>query len=180
MTGLALVAEPFIELLLTEKWLPCVPFLQISCFTYAFWPIHTANLQAIKAMGRSDIFLKLEIAKKIIGIIVLVLAIRHGVLVIAATGILTTIIMMFINAYPNRKLIGYTYFEQIKDLLNSFVPLMGMLITVLIVGTLELNAFYMLILKTLTGAISYILLSAMVKNESFNYIFSVVKDFKKK
>ena len=69
--GLATVAVPLISVLLTDKWLPCVPYLQAYCFVYAFWPVHTANLQAINAQGRSDLFLKLEIIKKTIGIVTL-------------------------------------------------------------------------------------------------------------
>ena len=64
MAGLAAVAPALVELLLTEKWLPCVPYMQIYCFSLAFYPVHSCNLQAINAMGRSDIFLKLEIIKK--------------------------------------------------------------------------------------------------------------------
>ena len=64
MMGLAFCAEPIVTLILTEKWLPCVPFLRIFCVTCMFYPIHTANLNAINAMGRSDLFLKLEIIKK--------------------------------------------------------------------------------------------------------------------
>lgn len=82
MMGLAFCATPIVEIVLTEKWLPCVPFLQIFCITYMFFPIHTANLNAIKAMGRSDLFLKLEIAKKIIGTVLLVSTMWFGVRVI--------------------------------------------------------------------------------------------------
>ena len=72
MMGLAFCAKPVVQIVLTEKWLPCVPFLQIFCIAYMFQPIHTSNLNAIKAMGRSDLFLKLEIAKKIVGVTVLI------------------------------------------------------------------------------------------------------------
>ena len=72
MMGLAFCAEAIVGLVLTDKWLPCVPFLRIFCITYMFYPIHTANLNAIKAMGRSDLFLKLEIAKKCVGMILVV------------------------------------------------------------------------------------------------------------
>ena len=66
MVGLGVVGEPLIRLFLTEKWLPCLPYLRIFCFTYGMWPIHTANLQAMNALGRSDLFLKLEIIKKVL------------------------------------------------------------------------------------------------------------------
>lgn len=75
MAGLAGVAVPRVELLLTDKWLPCVPFVQINCLSLAFYLVHTSNLQAINAMGRSDMFLKLELIKKGIGLVALVIAV---------------------------------------------------------------------------------------------------------
>jgi teichuronic acid exporter len=86
MVGLAVTAEPLVKLLLTDKWLPCVPFLQIFCASYALMPIHTANLQAINALGRSDIFLKLEIIKKIVGLSILGVTVFYGVYAIALGG----------------------------------------------------------------------------------------------
>ena len=79
MMGLAVVAEPVVEIVLTDKWLPAVPFLQIYCMSYALWPIHTANLQAINALGRSDVFLKLEIIKKAVGLVILGISIPFGI-----------------------------------------------------------------------------------------------------
>ena len=76
MMGLAFVGEPLVSLILTDKWLPCVPFMRVFCITYMFYPIHTANLNAIKALGRSDLYLKLEIIKKIAGIVVIIITIR--------------------------------------------------------------------------------------------------------
>lgn len=83
MMGLAFCAEPIVRLVFTDKWLPCVPFLRIFCITYMFWPVHTANLNAIKAMGRSDMFLKLEIVKKIFGMILLLSTMWFGVMAMA-------------------------------------------------------------------------------------------------
>ena len=89
--GLMFCAEPVVKLLLTDKWLPCVPYLRIFCFTYMFWPIHTANLNAIKAMGRSDLFLKLEIVKKIMGLTLLLLTMRISVMAMAYSLIVSGI-----------------------------------------------------------------------------------------
>lgn len=180
MCGLALVAEPFVTLLLTEKWLPCVPFLQITCFTFGFMPIHTANLQAIKAMGRSDIFLKLEVIKKVIGVTVLISVMRYGVMAIAVSGIFTTVLASIINAFPNKKLINYGYVEQIKDLFNGIIPLLSMAAAVICVGFLNVNDFVVMVLQIFAGAIVYIAVSALTKNESFRYILSMLKKFKKK
>lgn len=179
MVGLALVAEPFVKLLLTEKWLPCVPYLQISCFVMAFMPIHTANLQAIKAIGRSDIFLKLEIIKKIMGLAVLLLSMRYGVFAIALSGILSTILSTIINSYPNKNLIGYSYFEQIRDLFNGIIPLLVMSLVVYLIGPLNINELPLIIVQVVVGIIAYVVVSALTKNDSFMYIYGIVKNFLK-
>jgi O-antigen/teichoic acid export membrane protein len=83
MVGLAVIAEPLVKLLLTEKWSPAVPFLQLFCVQYAIMPIHTANLQAINALGRSDIFLKLEVIKKIIGVTIILVTLPYGIYALA-------------------------------------------------------------------------------------------------
>ena len=176
MAGLALVAEPLIKLLLTEKWLSCVPYLQISCFVFAFMPIHTANLQAIKAMGRSDIFLKLEIIKKIMGLAVLIAVMGYGVLAIALSSMAVTVVSAFINAYPNRKLLNYGYIEQIRDLFNGIVPLIVMSIAVLIVSFLNIGDFPLMILQTIVGMITYVAASLLSKNDSFKYTLELVKN----
>lgn len=121
MAGLAMLAKPVVLILLGEKWLPAVPFVQAFCFVYAFWPIHTSNLSAINAMGRSDIFLKLEIIKKIMGIGILLGSLYYfnSPIGLAYGSCLSTIISSFINAYPNKKLINYGYIEQIKDIIPS-------------------------------------------------------------
>lgn len=175
MIELALVAEPFVKLLLTDKWLPCVPFLQISCFVMAMRPIHTSNLQAIKAMGRSDIFLQLEIIKKTIGVLVLIAVMHYGVLAIAISGMFNTILNSLINAKPNKKLIGYSYFEQVKDLLNAIVPLIFMSIAVSLMELINVSVLLQLGLQVFVGVIVYVAVSLATKNESFYYILSIVK-----
>ena len=121
MVGLAVTAEPLVKLLLTDKWLSCVPFLQIFCAVYALMPIHTANLQAINALGRSDIFLKLEIIKKGYGLAILGVTVFYGVYAIALGQVLSGIISTFINAYPNKKLLDYSYIEQCNDIIQSLL-----------------------------------------------------------
>lgn len=122
MAVLAGIAKPMVNLVLTDKWLPCVPYIQIFCFTYAFWPVHTSNLQAINAMGRSDIFLRLEFYKKIVGWCALIFVVFYydTPIAIAATSIVMTIIGCFINCYPNKYLLEYSYTEQMKDILPYF------------------------------------------------------------
>jgi O-antigen/teichoic acid export membrane protein len=177
MAGLAAVATSLIKLLLTDKWLPCVPFLQFCCFTYAFWPIHTANLQAIKAMGRSDIFLKLEIAKKILGVFILLISIIlfQSPLAIAIADAVVAILAWVINAYPNRKMINYSYKEQLGDFLPTLLISLVMFVVVLFVGKLELNAFTLLVLQVLVGVMVYFILSAIFKPKAYKLLLEQAK-----
>ena len=180
MAGLALIATPLIKHLLTEKWLFCVPYLQISCITFAFMPIHTANLQAIKAIGRSDIFLKLEVIKKTIGILVLIAVMKYGVMAIAISGVFTTILSAFINATPNRKLLSYSYKEQINDMLSCIFPLLLMSISVFLIGLIELNSLVLIFIQIFVGVSIYTSVSFLTKNESLNYIVDILKNLRKK
>ena len=177
MAGLAVVATPMVSLLLTDKWLPCVPYLQVYCFILAFYPIHSCNLQAINAMGRSDIFLKLEIIKKSIGIISLVIAVFcfETPLAIALTGAFTTIISSFINAFPNKKLINYSYLEQIKDLIPSFAVAGLMGVGVYLINYLDLSDVVKLIIQIPTGIVLYFGLSALLRVKGFVYLKTVIK-----
>ena len=180
MAGLAAVAEPLTRILLTDKWLPAVPFIQFCCFTYAFWPVHTANLQAIKAIGRSDIFLKLEIIKKVFGIAVLIITLPFGLYVMMIGRCVSTVFGSFINAFPNRKLIGYSYGEQIKDMLPSFLLSLVMFFILLAVGLLKLNVWATIIIQFIVGVAVYYAGAKLFKFESMEYILSTAKGFVKK
>lgn len=175
MIGLAAVGEPLIKILLTDKWLPCVPFMQIFCLTYALWPIHTSNLQAINALGRSDIFLKLEIIKKILGVTILIISMNYGIYAIALGGLLSGIISSFINAYPNLKLLNYGYKEQIKDILPSLI--LSLIMGLAVYGFLFLNIspYLILVTQVFTGAIVYIGLAKLFKLECYEYLISTIK-----
>src|SRR5690554_5757818 len=175
MVGMAVVAEPLVKIVLTEKWLPAVPFLQIACFTFALWPIHTANLQAINAMGRSDVFLKLEIIKKIMGLIILGVSLPFGVYAIAFGGIFSGLIGTFINAYPNKELLNYSYKEQWLDIMPSLLISLIMGVIVYLFNFLNVPAWQILILQIVSGGIIYIGLAKIFKIESFTYLVGTMK-----
>jgi len=175
MVGLGIVGEPLIRIILTEKWLPCLPYLRIFCFSYGLWPIHTANLQAMKALGRSDLFLKLEIIKKIIGLAVMLSSIRYGPLVLAYSLIITNIISTIINAAPNGKLLQYKYREQLADLLPSLLMacLMGAIIYP--ISILSIPDFAIITLQVILGAGIYLIESIVFKHPAFQYLLGFVK-----
>lgn len=118
----AVSATPIIRLLLGEQWLPAVPFLQMYCFSYALLPIHTTNLQALNGMGRSDLFLKLEVVKKIVGLAAILFSalVLRNIYAIVASTMVVGVIATFINAFPNKGVIGYSYLEQLRDIGPAF------------------------------------------------------------
>lgn len=177
MAWLAATAEPLVLIVLGEKWLPCVPFLQIYCINYAFWPIHTSNLSAIKALGRSDLFLKLEIIKKIFGLSILLytIFIFHSPIAIALGGSVSGILSTFINAHPNKKLLSYGYLEQIKDILPSFVVAILMGLGLWWLTKLNLSPILLLIMVTFTGAFFYFGVAKLLHFECLNYLFKTAK-----
>lgn len=177
MMGLAFCAEPIVKLILTEKWLPCVPYLRIFCITYMFYPIHTANLNAIKAMGRSDMFLKLEIMKKIVGLILLILTMQYGVLIMAYSLLLGSLLNQIINSWPNRKLLHYGYLEQIRDIFPSILLAISMGTCVYFLDFLSLPNIVTLLFQICCGAVIYIGVSALLHFDEFNYVYAFIRDF---
>ena len=182
MAGLAAVATPLIRLLLTEKWLPAVPYLQVNCFIYAFYTVYTCNLQAMNAVGRSDWFLKLEIIKKIYTIALLIVAVScfDSPMAIVMMGAVTVGLDWYVNCFPNKNLINYSYWEQIKDILPLMLLTALMMIIVLLVGfgctMASLADSLTLILQVSTGVIVYLLLSVMFKPYPYRVIMKVLKD----
>lgn len=182
MAGLGAMAEPVVQILLGDKWLPCVPFVQIFCFIYAFYPIHTSNLSAINAMGRSDIFLKLEIIKKAYGLTILIASILYfrSPIGIAYGAALCTVIASFVNAFPNNKLLNYGYLEQIKDILPSALLACVMAIAIIALGCLHLNIFLTIVLQIVLGSVIYLGLAKILHFESLDYLLKTVADFRRK
>ena len=180
MIGMAVVAEPLVSLVLTEKWLPCVPFLRIACIALLLQPMQSANLQAIKAIGRSDLVLKLEIVKRTVGIAILIITMQFGVTAIALGSALTALIASIVNVLPNRKLLGYKYSQQMSDLIPNVILAAIMGAAVHCVSYIKLNVAWMLVVQTIVGMIVYVGLSAVTKNDNFKYVLSVLKGLRRK
>lgn len=182
MVGFFAVAESFVLGVLTEKWLPIVPYIRIFSFTYMFNIIQLGNLQAIKAIGRSDISLLLEVLKKSIyfAIIAVFVYFSDSPIMLAASGILCTVVATIINTYPNRKLIGYSYRHQISDLLPNFMLSAAMGAAVMALGNLPVAPLLLLVIQVLAGAAVYVGLSLLVKNESFFYLLRYLNSFLKR
>lgn len=175
MAGLAAVAEPLVRLLLTDKWLPCVPFLQLCCIDFAFYPIHTANLQAINAKGRSDVFLRLEIIKKSYGLIILLVTVLcfDSVMAIAWGGVVSTLVSAVVNAHPNKKLLNYGYLEQMHDILPSVLLSLVMFGAVYAMNALALPTVLLLALQVIAGVAVYGGLAILFRLESMQFLMQM-------
>ena len=180
MMGLAFCASDVVRLILTEKWLPCVPFLQIFCITYMFYPIHTANLNAIKAMGRSDLFLKLEIAKKIVGLFLLLSTMWFGVMAMAYSLLISALTSMIINSWPNKELLKYSFKEQILDVFPAITLAVFMGWAVSNISFLNFSSALTLLIQIPLGVFIYLIGSKVLHLDSFEYVQQIVKSFVKK
>lgn len=175
MIGFGCVAEPLIRLLLTDKWLPCVPYIRIFCFTYGLWPLHTANLQAINALGRSDLYLKLEVLKKAIGLVTILITMKYGPLTMAYGLIVSDIIAMFVNAAPNQKLLNYSFAEQLRDIMPSLLMALLMAVVIYPISWLGMSDFYTLLLQVSAGIIVYLVESMITHQSAFLYLLNIIR-----
>ena len=180
LAGLSAVAKPFVIILLTDKWAESIPLMQILAFSFIFAPVELENLQAIKAIGRSDIALKVEIIKKVVGVLILIASIPLGVTAIAVGMVISTTLSAIINAIPNKKLLGYTFKMQLKDILPSLIISLVMFGAVYPISLLNLNMWAMIFIQAGLGVVIYIGLSALFKLESFTYILGLLKGFLKR
>lgn len=174
MIGLAAVAEPLVRLLLTEKWVSCVPLLRLFCVLYLVQPIHTANMQAIKAIGHSDIFVKLELVKKTIELISLLLVMKKGVTAIVLNMTVLNILFVFINALPNIRLLNYKFSEQMKDIAPNFINSIIMGAVVYCIHFINVPESVLLILQVIAGVSTYFLISIVTKSRELSYLRKLI------
>lgn len=172
---MAAASKNIVLTLLTEKWIDCVIFLQLSCISYALLPINIINIQVIKAIGRSDIYLIIDVLKKIVGISLLLVSVKYGVIAIALAEVLSNFLGMFINVYPNRKLIDY----ETRQLLSDITP--NMLVSLLTgaivysVNYLPFNSIIQLLLQIIVALVVYFACAYIFKLRTFSYVLEMIK-----
>ena len=175
MAGLAACGEPLVRIVLTDKWSPCVPYLMIFCLMYMFYPVNSANLNALKANGRSDLFLILEIVKKVIGISALVIAMKQGVFAIAIAVLITDCFETVLNMLPNRTLIGISIWEQCRTVAPNFILSAVMFAAVYAVSFLGLGDWATLGIQIPLGILLYVAGAKLFNRENFEYTLNIVK-----
>ena len=178
MTLLALLADPFIRLVLTEKWLPTVVLLQWLSFARMVSPISSVNMNILNAVGRSDLFLKVDLSKFPLLVLTLIITIPLGVKAMVIGHVVMAILAFFINAYMPGKLFGYGALSQLKDMIPIFISTVIMALTVFVVIIFIENLFLKLILGGISGIISYLVMSNMLKIEEINEVKSLLLKLK--
>ena len=181
MMGLIIVAEPLISFILTDKWLPAVPFMRIFCVVYMFDLIHVGNLHAMKALGRTDITLVLEIIKKSVYFLVIFVFVvfSQNTTVFALCNLVCSFVGTVVTTYPNRKLLGYRYRLQIADISNNFLCTFLMGAAVFVIRLVPIHGLVLLFSQLFVGVVSYVLFSILLKNENLGYIVNMLKVFLK-
>lgn len=179
MTLFACCAPSLVPALLGPQWAEAVPFMQVYCMVYALLPIHTTNLQALNGMGRSDLFLRLELVKKAYGIAALLFCalvlndVRALVMSYLVTGVLST----FVNAWPNKRVIGYSYAEQVRDIAPAFLLSGAAALTAGLVGSAGLGAWVTVLAQAGAFVLVYLGLSAALRLEAFTYLLRTARGF---
>lgn len=180
MVGLAVVAKPLVLVLLTKKWLPCVIYLQIGCLANLFRPNQFINNCVVRASGNSGLLLKLDILKKAIGLVILLISMNFGVFWIAFSLVFVYFISMVINIAPNREILDYGYMAQAKDFIKNMIPAFIMGACVYPISMLNLKPIIVLGCQIVAGVAIYWLLSVVTKNESYRRTLAFAKQYLKK
>ena len=175
MALLAGIARPLILIMITAKWEACIILLQIICFSMMWYPIHAINLNLLLVKGRSDLFLRLEIIKKIWGVSILACTLPFGLIIFCSGGIISNLVCLFINTYYTGKLINCGYIKQMHDLMPAF--LLSLLTFVVAIGMTHVfeNLWSQLIIGTLSGASIYLGLALMLKMDELQDVKYMLK-----
>ena len=180
MLGLAAVAKPLVLTLIGEQWLPRVPFLQIICLQMMLYPLHSLNLNMLQVQGRSDLFLKLEVIKKIIGIGPLFLGIFVNIYWMLGGSVITGFIAYYLNAYYSGPFLNYSIKEQIKDILPSFGVAAAMAILVFAMSFIPMDLFILLPLQIVAGATITLVISEAFKLPEYMELKGIVNSLLRK
>ena len=178
--GLMVAGDTIVKVLFTEKWLPMLPYVYVTCVETIISVPATIALQPIKAVGRSDLMLKFEIIKKVFFIVSTIVAMNFGVFAIALTVPANTLLDLIINANINKKLINYSFFEELSDCLAALILSLIMAVVVAFIGKIEFNIYIKVVIQIMVGGLCYAGLSYLTRNKEFSYILNVgMKHFKK-
>lgn len=175
LIGMAAVAHPMIRVFIGEQWIECAYMLQIICFAEMWYPIHAINLDILQVSGRSDLFLKIEIYKKIVSLALLAISAPFGIIAMCYSNLLSSLICLYINTYYSSKILGISLLSQLKDLFPTISLAMVMFVIVQFVIFFISNVFAQLIVGIIVGVVVYVSLSYILRFQEFNELVSLRK-----
>ena len=170
--GLAAIADHLVVILYTEKWVACIPFMQVFCISECFTILNTANMQVLRGIGEVNTLLKLELYKNPVMVTILAVTMFISPLAICIGMCIYGIYTMVINAFPNRKFIQYHLKEQLKDISENAILAIIMAVVVFLIGRLNLNLYALVAIQVFIGVLVYVGLSAFFHLESWEYVKS--------
>ena len=176
MIGIAAVADPLVRILLTDKWAGIILLLQITCFDAMWSPVHAVNLNLLQVMGRSDYFLKIEIIKKILSLIILAATVPMGIVAMCYGKVVGSVLGLLINTYYTKKLIGYGFYDQLKGLFHILIHTLIMGLFALLVVHLFDNNWIKLLSASLVGSLYYIIGSKLFGFVELDDLIQIVKE----
>ena len=179
MVGMSAVAKPLIIVMLTEKWIDVVELLQIICLSMMWYPVHSINLSLLQVKGRSDLFLRLEVIKKIIIVIVMCITVPISIKAMVIGSLCTSLICLFINTYYTGKLINVGYLKQMKDLLPILLLALFMGLCVYIITHVVPGYLLQLIIGVISGMIIYVGIAYLFKMSELTELLTLIKLRKK-
>jgi O-antigen/teichoic acid export membrane protein len=185
MLGMAAVSEPMIITLIGEKWRPSIIYLQMLSFVGMMYPLHALNLNMLQVSGRSDLFLKLEVIKKILAIPTIVIGVIWGIKMMIIGMMVNTLIAYYLNSYWSGRFIGYSYKQQVVDILPSFGLALTMALFVYLLGIfLPFSYLWDLIIQITAGAIFILLFCEITRFRDYIFVKELaiekLKDIRKK
>lgn len=175
LIGMAAVAHPMIEVFIGKQWIECAYMLQIICFAEMWYPIHAINLDILQVSGRSDLFLKIEIYKKIVSLSLLALSAPFGIIAMCYSNLLSSLICLYINTYYSSKILGISLLSQLKDLFPTITLAIVMFAIVQIIIFFIPNVFVQLIAGIIVGVVVYVSLSYILRFQEFKELISLRK-----
>lgn len=175
MMILAAVARSFVLVLISDVWATCIPYLIILCFARMWWPIHVLNLNLLQVKGRSDLFLRLEIIKKIMGVSVIFLSFPFGLIGLCVGSVASSLISLIINTYYTGKLINVGIVRQMKDMMPSIIYSVITGIIVFFITLVIPNLYFQLIVGLIAGVFIYVGLTKLTDSADLQYLYSIIK-----
>ena len=176
MLMLSAIADPLVRVLLTDKWEGCIILLQIICFSMMWYPIHAINLNLLTVKGRSDLFFRLEIFKKVVGVIIMCITIPNGILWMVSGSVVSSMIALVINTYYTGKIIHVGYFKQMRDLLPIFGVSFAMWLVILVSFWFSSNIYTQLFIGVIVGVVFYLVSAKIILKSEWNDVLDMIPE----